>query len=77
MKANWQKWGKDFFASVLRHVGTAGLTWLSLGYKSGRVDWHDLWVAVLVGGILPSVFTFFQNTPVPEDEEEVGEKGKT
>jgi hypothetical protein len=71
MNLNWEKWGRDFWASIMRHVGTAGLTWLSLGlWKSGKVDWNDLWVALLTGGILPSVFTFLQNTPVPEDEDQ-------
>lgn len=67
-KLNWTKWGRAFWASVARHVGTAGLTWLSLGVKDGRINWRDLWVALLVGGILPSAFTFLQATPLPEED---------
>lgn len=67
-KLNWEKWGLDFFASLGRHIGTAGLTWLSLGVKEGRVQWRDLWIAILVGGIFPTVFTFLQSTPVPTEE---------
>lgn len=26
MSMNWTKWGRDFFASLFRHIGTAGMT---------------------------------------------------
>lgn len=70
MKLNWAKWGFDFWTSVARHVGTAGMTWLGLGIKDGKIQWEDLWFALLVGGILPSVFTFLQKTPSPDDEDQ-------
>lgn len=63
---NWQKWGLSFWQSLARHIGTAGMTWLGLGVKDGKVDWGNLWVAILVGAVLPSVFTFLQTTPTPE-----------
>lgn len=65
-RLNWSKWGRDFFSSLGRHVGTAGMTWLGLGVKNGMVDWHDLWAALLCGAVLPTIFTFLQKTPVPE-----------
>lgn len=70
MKLNWAKWGLEFWASLGRHIGTAGLTWLGLGAKEGKIDWNALWVAILVGGILPTIFTFIQKTPTPIDEDE-------
>ena len=70
MSRNWSKWGFSFWAAIARHVGTAGLTWLSLGIKDGKFKLNDLLLALLVGGVLPSVFTFLQSTPVPPDEEE-------
>lgn len=68
MSMNWTKWGMEFWASLGRHIGTAGMTWLGLGLKDGKVNWNDLWVAVLVGGILPTVFTFLQSKPTPDDD---------
>lgn len=66
MSLNWQKWGMSFWQSLARHIGTAGMTWLGLGVKDGQIKWKDLWVALLVGAVLPSVFTFLQSTPTPE-----------
>lgn len=68
MAMNWKKWGLEFWASLGRHIGTAGMTWLGLGLKDGKVNWSDLWVAVLVGGILPTIFTFLQRAPTPDDD---------
>lgn len=65
MKLDWSKWGLDFFTSLGRHIGTAGMTWLGLGLNNGKVDWHDLWIALLTGAILPTVFTFLQSSPTP------------
>ena len=67
-KLNWHKWGLTFFQSLFRHIGTAGMTWLGLGVKDGQVEWRNLWVALLVGAILPTFFTFLQNSPIPEEE---------
>lgn len=67
MAMNWSKWGRDFLASVLRHVGTAGLTTLSTSYVSGKMNWEVLLTGVVCGGIVPTVFTFLQNTPLPDD----------
>ena len=72
MKINWEKWGLDFYQSLGRHVGTAGMTWLGLGVKGGKLDWSDLWVALLAGAILPTVFTFIQQ-PVPVEEDKSDE----
>ena len=68
MSRDWSKWGREFWSLIARHVGTAGLTWLSLGLKDGKVDWRSLWVALLVGGILPSAFTFLQSNPCPDED---------
>ena len=68
MSMNWKKWGFDFWQSLGRHIGTAGLTWLSLGVKDGRIQWRDLYVAIIVGAVLPTVFTFLQTSPLPMDE---------
>ena len=67
-KLNWSKWGLTFFQSLGRHIGTAGMTWLGLGIKDNVIEWHNLWVALLVGAILPTFFTFLQNSPIPEEE---------
>lgn len=69
MNLDWSKWGYDFFASLGRHIGTAGMTWLGLGIQNNRIDWKDLWVAIVAGGILPTIFTFLQSFPVPPDED--------
>lgn len=74
---NWSKWGRDFFASLGRHIGTAGMTWLGLGVKDGRIEWGNLWAALIIGAILPTVFTFLQTSPVPEDEPAKDEKTTT
>lgn len=68
MNLNWSKWGLDFFASLGRHIGTAGMTWLSIGVVNGKVDWQSLWIAILTGAVLPTVFTFLQSHPVPTEE---------
>lgn len=67
MALNWNKWGRDFFASLGRHIGTAGMTWLGLGVKDGQIEWHNLWLALITGAVLPTVFTYLQSTPVPEE----------
>lgn len=77
MKHNWSKWGFTFWASVMRHTGTAGLAALSICYTDGIFAWKKFGVAVLVGGVIPAVFTFLQNTPVPEDETEPKPKEPT
>lgn len=69
MKLNWEKWGYDFVTSVLRHTGTAGLAALATATSTGKLDWHALGWGILCGGIIPTVFTFLQKTPLPEDEE--------
>lgn len=63
---NWQKWGLDFFQSLGRHIGTAGMTWLGIGIKDGAIDWNSLWVALVAGALLPTIFTFLQRNPVPD-----------
>lgn len=69
MKLNWQKWGLAFWSSLARHVGTAGTTFIALGVKDGKIEWHNLWVAIVAGGVMPAVFTFLQSTPAPDDED--------
>jgi hypothetical protein len=71
MSLKWKKWGLDFFQSLGRHVGTAGLATLSTSYVEGKISWRALGIGVLCGGIIPTVFTFLQTNPVPEDEEAV------
>lgn len=71
MALNWAKWGKDYWASLARHIGTAGLAWLGIGLGSGHIDWHSLWYALVTGAFLPTTFTFFQNTPIPEELAEI------
>ena len=68
MALNWSKWGLEFWQSLMRHVGTAGMTWIGLGIKDGVVDWKGLGVAIMVGAVLPTVFTFLQKNPIPELE---------
>lgn len=67
MSKNWSKWGHEFFKSLGRHIGTAGMTWLGLGIKDNQIEWHNLWTALLIGAVLPTTFTFLQSNPVPED----------
>ncbi len=71
MALNWQKWGRDFVQSLGRHIGTAGMTWLGLGLKDGVINWGSLWIALLLGAVLPTVFTFLQKTPLPDDIESI------
>lgn len=73
MPLKWNKWGITFFQSLGRHIGTAGMTWLGLGFKDGRVEWHNLWLALLTGAVMPAVFTFLQTTPVPDNDEVTNE----
>ena len=72
---NWSKWGTDFIASVLRHVGTAGLTAASTCAIDGRLDWKRFGAAVLIGGVIPSVFTYLKDSPIPNDDNEPQAKG--
>lgn len=64
---NWNKWGRDYFQSLGRHIGTAGMTGLAACAIDGRVDWKKLGAAVLIGGVLPTTFTFLQTNPIPEE----------
>lgn len=71
MALNWQKWGRDFLLSVMRHIGTAGMTWTGLSMQDGKLDvadFHALWIAILAGAILPTLFTAFQSPPSDEPE---------
>lgn len=65
-KSNWGKWGRDFIDSVVRHVATAGLTAATTCYIDGRLDWRKFGSALLIGGVIPSVFTFLQKSPIPD-----------
>lgn len=67
MSLNWSKWGRDYFQSLGRHIGTAGMTALTACALDGRIDWRKLGAAILIGGAIPSTFTFLQSTPVPEE----------
>lgn len=67
---DWSKWGWDFWQSIARHVGTAGITWLGTNVATGATGWHTLEtlpIALVLGGVLPTVFTFLQSNPVPPD----------
>jgi len=68
MSLNWSKWGLDFWKSIARHVGTAGLAAMAICTKEGKFDWKNFGIAILVGGVIPSVLTFLQSSPAPEDE---------
>lgn len=69
MALNWAKWGRDFVFSVMRHIGTAGMTWTGLSFQDGKLDatdLHSLWIAILSGAILPTLFTALQSPPTEE-----------
>lgn len=68
MKINWERWGYDFVNQILRHVGTAGLCWGGLSAREGKIDWPNLWVFLLTGAILPTLFTFFSKGLPPDEE---------
>lgn len=71
---NWSKWGLDFWQSVVRHIGTAGMAWLGTNAVTGVDGKHSLEtlpLALLFGAIMPSVFTFLQNSPIPPEEADV------
>ncbi len=68
MKLAWDTWlyfNADMF---MRHVGTAGLVWCGLEVKHGKIDWSDLWASLLVGAIVPTLFTIFSRG-LPKIEE--------
>ena len=73
MKLNWNRWVYDMVNQMMRHVGTAGLTWGGLTIKHGRdlngQIWGDLGICLLCGAILPTIFNFLQTTGLPEDED--------
>lgn len=53
----------------MRHTGTAGMTWIGLSLQDGKLDMqdvHHLWIAVITGAILPTLFTALQNPPTEE-----------
>ena len=68
MNLNWSKWGLEFWASIMRHVGTAGMAALAVSYQNGKLDWKSLGMGILAGGVIPTIFTFLQTTPVPDEE---------
>lgn len=66
MALNWQHWGRDFLLSLMRHIGTAGMTWSGMSLQDGKLDasdLHSLWIAVLAGAVLPTLFTALQSPP--------------
>lgn len=67
MKLNWSKWGFEFWKSVARHTSTAALAALTICYRENVFDWENFGLAVLVAGLLRSVFTFLEKTPAPEE----------
>ena len=71
MKLNWAKWGLEFWKSVSRHSATAGSAYLAvLEVQKIPFSWEGLGAAVIVGGVLRSVFTFLETTPTPDDDDE-------
>ena len=68
---NWSKWGKDFYASIVRHIATAGLTALSACLIDNKIDWKKFGAAILLGGVIPSTLTFLQKSPLPDDVAQV------
>lgn len=69
MTVKWEKWLLTFWGMLAQSMGVAGSTWLGMGLKNGRIAWEDLWVALLTGAILPTVFGFLRTNPTPEIEE--------
>lgn len=68
-KFDWSKWGEDYWTSLARHLGTAGMAWLGTVAVNGTgmtwTSFKTLPLALLAGAVLPTTFTFIQNNPKP------------
>lgn len=77
MKLAWQRWLYGLWDSLLRHIGTAALTWGGLTAKHWNEVhslWGDLGVALLCGAIVPTMANWFASHGAPELIEDGAEK---
>lgn len=71
MSIRWDKWGKDFLFSLMRHCGTAGMAWMGTNTITGQPAWSTfktLPLAIMFGAVLPTLWTKLQNPPKDEDD---------
>jgi len=66
---------------LVRHIGTAGMTWGGLTIRHRKdIDphiWVDLGVSILCGAIVPTILTFFSQRGLPEQEINVTASGSS
>lgn len=66
--STYQKWGRSFLDSLLRHIGTSLTIWIGTEIKYQEINYKDLGLFLLCGAIIPTVAEFLKQG-LPADEE--------
>lgn len=75
MKLNWEKYFYGLWSAALQNVGTVGAVWLTMnglnsaGADVPKMNLKALGWSLLVAGVLPAIFKFWQKQPLPDIEE--------
>jgi hypothetical protein len=65
---NYQKWGRSFIDSLLRHVGTSLTIWIGTEIKYQEINYHDLVLFIFCGAVIPTIAEFLKQGLPPPDE---------
>lgn len=63
----YEKWGRSFIDSLIRHIGTSLTIWVGTEIKYQEINWYDLGLFVLCGAVIPTVAEFLKAGLPPED----------
>ena len=67
MILNWQKWGLDFWTSVVRHTASSGIAYFAvIETQKLPFTWSGLGAAVVAGGFVRAALVFLERSPAPE-----------